>query len=118
MFFDPDQKNNERVTTTPRQHVNIVVCVFLFIYQCIQANFVHCRTRTAVALPSCFVLNKLLYLLRETTYLTDPGADPGGSIGAIVPHETNESYFIYHDFVQFGKQYSQYNSENSISKKT
>ena len=30
------------------------------------------------------------------------------------PPKTNESYFIYLDFVQFGKQYSQYNSENSI----
>jgi len=38
----------------------------------------------------------------------------GESRGEIAPPKSNESYFIYHDFVQFGKQYSQYNSENSI----
>ena len=42
----------------------------------------------------------------------------GGSRGPIDPPETNESYFIYYDFVQFGKQYSRYNSENSIRNKT
>jgi len=34
------------------------------------------------------------------------------------PPKTNESYFIFHDFAQFGKQYSQYNSENTIRNKT
>jgi len=35
------------------------------------------------------------------TARTDPGR---GAIGAIAHPKTNESYFIYHDFVQFGKQ--------------
>jgi len=31
-----------------------------------------------------------------------------GAIGAIAPPKTHESNFIYHDFVQFGKQLSRY----------
>jgi len=32
----------------------------------------------------------------------------GGAIGAISPPKTYGSYFVHHDFVQFGKQHSRY----------
>jgi len=37
------------------------------------------------------------------------GRSRGRQLGRSPPSKTNESYFIYHDFVQFGKLYSQYN---------
>ena len=38
----------------------------------------------------------------------DPGADPGGKIGAIAPPKTYESNFIHREFLLFGKQHSRY----------
>jgi len=35
------------------------------------------------------------------------GVDLWGATGAIASPQTYESNFIHHDFVQFGKQYSQ-----------
>jgi len=54
---------------------------------------------------------------RNRTFKSEFGswADPGGLLNQSPP-KTNETYFICYDFEQFGKQYSQYNSENSIRK--
>ena len=85
----------------------------------------HVFLHVAIATDGCNVIGRHNFLWQklEAKILSFGiwayrGWSRGGATGAIDPPKTNESYFIYHDFVKFGKQYSQYNSENSIRNKT
>ena len=84
----------------------------------------HVFLHVAIATDGCNVIGRPNFLSQKleakilSLISVHTGADAGGAIGAIASPTTKESYFIYHDFVQFGKQYSQYNSENGIRNKT
>ena len=51
-------------------------------------------------------------LLQSLCCIIMQGRIHGETIGAIARLKPTKVYFIYHDFVQFGKQYSQFNLEN------
>jgi len=64
---------------------------------------IHCTCSMWTRVDSLFY-DELLHT--QSIISVDAETDPTGVVGAIAPAETYESYFIHHDFVQFGKQYS------------
>ena len=64
------------------------------------------RSHTIVTVSSTPCHMERFHLLHSALTCSPRGGSDGGAIGAMVSHETYESNFIHHDFVQFGKQHS------------
>ena len=63
---------------------------------------------------SCSMFSSFKKSLCSDLIRSFAGADPGGGDWSNLPPQTYESDFIYHDFVQFGKQPIQTNSHKSF----